>query len=59
MKRSLVQGFEITVSDRQDGRKLAFLRYFIDLKNRRVCWTNRGPRALSVQGFVFRDVPGQ
>lgn len=63
-KRSLAppeQGvvkYELTVTDRRDGQKLAFLRYVIDEKSGRACGLT-GSNVMDQRTFVFKAIGKQ
>ncbi len=47
--------YELTVTDRRNGEKLAFLRYIIDSKKRRACGST-GDNTLDERTFVLKAV---
>ena len=47
--------YELTVTDRRDGEKLAFLRYVVDAKNRRACGVTEN-NVMDERAFVLKAI---
>ncbi len=47
--------YELTVTDRRNGEKLAFLRYVLDVKDRRACGLTED-NVMNVQTFVLKAI---
>lgn len=50
--------YELTVTDRRDGQKLAFLRYIVDEKNRRACGLT-GDNMMDQRAFLLKAIGQQ